>query len=232
MLDSEDSMVTYTAVSSPFEGLSDIGSSRVDGPPMISKDPYSYMVAAFQAPPLPDYVPGPEEPEQAPLSPEFVPEPVYPKFMPPEDDILLAEEQPLPVAVSPTTNSLGYITDSDPKDDPIDYPVDGGDDEDDDDESSDYDVDDDADVKEDEDEEVEEEHPTLTDFVPPRVHCVTAKIYIRDKPPIPFWSEAEIARLLAIPSPPPSPLPQIPSPSLLVSSPVPVSPPPLPASLT
>ncbi|GJQ96854.1 putative reverse transcriptase domain-containing protein [Tanacetum coccineum] len=56
---------------------------------------------------------------------------------------------------------------------------------------------------------------------------------IRDKPPIPFWYEAEIARLLAIPSPPPSPLsswssplPQIPSPSL------PVSPVLLPASPT
>ncbi|GKD17415.1 hypothetical protein Tco_1206573 [Tanacetum coccineum] len=41
---------------------------------------------------------------------------------------------------------------------------------------------------------------------------------IRDEPPTPFWSEAGIARLLAIPSPPPSllspwssPLPQIPS---------------------
>ncbi|GJY83501.1 hypothetical protein Tco_0496877 [Tanacetum coccineum] len=44
---------------------------------------------------------------------------------------------------------------------------------------------------------------------------------IRDEPPTPFWSEAETARLLAIPSPPPSPLsqwssplPQIPSPPL------------------
>ncbi|GJU06245.1 hypothetical protein Tco_1122675 [Tanacetum coccineum] len=50
---------------------------------------------------------------------------------------------------------------------------------------------------------------------------------IRDEPPTPFWSEEEISRLLAIPSPPPSPLspwssplPQIPSPPLLVSSPV------------
>ncbi|GKE31588.1 hypothetical protein Tco_1450910 [Tanacetum coccineum] len=56
---------------------------------------------------------------------------------------------------------------------------------------------------------------------------------IRDEPPIPFWSEPEVSRLLAIPSPPPSllsswssPLPQIPSP------PLPVSPPPLPVSLT
>ncbi|GKF34001.1 hypothetical protein Tco_0107201, partial [Tanacetum coccineum] len=56
-----------------------------------------------------------------------------------------------------------------------------------------------------------------------------ARMSIRDQPPTPFWSEAEIARLLAIPSPLSplsSPLPQIPSP------PLPVSPLPLPASPT
>ncbi|GJX01519.1 reverse transcriptase domain-containing protein [Tanacetum coccineum] len=60
MSDSEDSTVTYTEVSSPFEDLSDIGSPRVDGLPMMPEDPYAYVVAAFQAPPSPDYVPGPE----------------------------------------------------------------------------------------------------------------------------------------------------------------------------
>ncbi|GJZ57202.1 putative reverse transcriptase domain-containing protein [Tanacetum coccineum] len=197
MSDSEDSTVTYTAVSSPFKGLSDIGSPGVDGPPMMPEDPYAYVVAAFQAPPSPDYVPGPKEPEKVPLSLEFVPE-----------------------------------------EDPIDYPADGGDDDDDDDdESSDDDEDDDDDVDEDEDEE--EEHPAPADSVPPPVHRVTARMSIRDEPPIPFWPEAEIARLLAIPSPPPSPLspwlsplPQIPSLPLPVSSRVPVSPLPLPASPT
>ncbi|GJW63631.1 hypothetical protein Tco_0115515, partial [Tanacetum coccineum] len=47
MSDSEDSTVTYTAVSNPFGGLSDIGSSRVDGPPVMPEDPYAYVVAAF-----------------------------------------------------------------------------------------------------------------------------------------------------------------------------------------
>nr|GFC97406.1 hypothetical protein [Tanacetum cinerariifolium] len=48
MSDSEDSTVTYTTVSSPYERrLGDV------------------VVAAFQALPPPDYVPGPEEPEQA-----------------------------------------------------------------------------------------------------------------------------------------------------------------------
>ncbi|GJW59061.1 hypothetical protein Tco_0105792 [Tanacetum coccineum] len=72
MSDSKDSTVTYMAVSGPFEGLSDIGSLGVDGPPMMPEDPYAYVVAAFQALPSPDYVPGPKEPGQAPLSPEFV----------------------------------------------------------------------------------------------------------------------------------------------------------------
>ncbi|GJW10655.1 hypothetical protein Tco_1576482 [Tanacetum coccineum] len=199
MSNSEDSTVTYTAVSSPFRGLSNIGSLGVDGPPVMPEDPYAYVVPSFQAPPSLNYVPGSEEPEQAPLS-------IYPEFMPPEDEIFPIEEQPLPAAVSPTANSPGYIADSnleedeeDPKEDPIDYPADGGDDDDGDDESFDDDENDD-DVEEDKDEE----------------------------------EDSKIARLLAIPSPPPSPLspwssplPQIPSPPLLVSSPVPISPLPL-----
>nr|GEW00604.1 hypothetical protein [Tanacetum cinerariifolium] len=99
MSDSKDSTITYTVVSSPFGGLSDIGSPRVDGPLVMPEDPYAYVVVAFQALPSPDYVLGPEYPP----SPEFVLESVYPEFMPAEDDILLAEEQPLPAAASPTT---------------------------------------------------------------------------------------------------------------------------------
>ncbi|GKA57281.1 putative reverse transcriptase domain-containing protein [Tanacetum coccineum] len=101
----------------------------------------------------------------------------------------------------------------DPEEDLIDYLADGGDDDVDDDESSDDDKDDDDDVEEDEDEE-EEEHPALSDYVPPPVHRVTARMSIRDEPPTPFWFEAEIARLLAIPSPPPSPLSPCPTYSL------------------
>ncbi|GKF63971.1 hypothetical protein Tco_0187419, partial [Tanacetum coccineum] len=82
---------------------------------------------------------------------------------------------------------------------------------------------------------------------PHPAYRVTARMSIRDEPPTPFWYEAEIARLLAIPSPPPSPLspwssplpqipspplPHIPSPPLPVSPPSPVSPLPLPASPT
>ncbi|GJW95642.1 hypothetical protein Tco_0175314 [Tanacetum coccineum] len=62
MSDSEDSTVTYTQVSSPFEDSSDVGSPGVDGPPVMPEDPYAYIAAAYQAPPSPDYMPGPEEP--------------------------------------------------------------------------------------------------------------------------------------------------------------------------
>ncbi|GKF52246.1 hypothetical protein Tco_0148713, partial [Tanacetum coccineum] len=94
------------------------------------------------------------------------------------------EEQPLPSTVLPTTDSPGYIADSDPKEDeedlkedpkedPTDYPTDGGDDDDDDDSSDDDEDDDDDDVEEDEDEE--EEHPAPADFVLPSVHLVMAR---------------------------------------------------------
>nr|GFC65712.1 hypothetical protein [Tanacetum cinerariifolium] len=75
----------------------------------MPKDPYAYVVAAFQALPPSDYMPGPEEPEQAPPSP------------------------PLPVAASPTAESPRYIPESDldedpeedddedPEEDPADY---------------------------------------------------------------------------------------------------------------
>ncbi|GKB82008.1 hypothetical protein Tco_0948903 [Tanacetum coccineum] len=134
----------------------------------MPEDPYAYLVAAFQAPPSPDYVPGPEYPP----SPDFVPEPVYPEFMPPEDEVLPAEEQPLPAAVSPTADSPGYVHESDleedpevddnedPVEDPADYPTDGGDDDDDEDESSDDQEDDDIDIEGD---EKEEEHPAPVD---------------------------------------------------------------------
>nr|GEV62035.1 hypothetical protein [Tanacetum cinerariifolium] len=76
MLNSNESGVTYTDISSPFEELSDIGSLRADDHehlmlPEMLKDPY--VEVSLQAPPSPDYIPGPEEPEQAPPSPDYVP---------------------------------------------------------------------------------------------------------------------------------------------------------------
>ncbi|GJX43701.1 hypothetical protein Tco_0260377 [Tanacetum coccineum] len=238
MPDYEDSTVTYTAISSPFGGLSDIRSPG--------------------APPSPDYVPGPEYP---PL-PEFVLEPVYPEFMPLEDEVFPVEEQPLPAATSCTADSPGYVPESDPEEgddedpeeDPADYPVDGGDDDDDEDESSDNDEDtDDVDIEDEEEEEhlalvdstsvafpavehapsAEETEPFETDesaaTPPPHpAYRVTARISIRPHTLVSLPLDTEI---------PSSPLPPILSP-LLVSSPLPVSPPlplappPLPSRLT
>nr|GFA10663.1 hypothetical protein [Tanacetum cinerariifolium] len=130
--------------------------------PLVPQDPYVYVRATLQAPPSPDYVLGPKHPPTL----DFVPTPVYLEFMPPEDDVLPAEEQPLPTAISPTADSPGYIhesdaeedpdeDDEDPEEDPADYRTDKDDDEE---ESSK----DDADEEEDKDEdEKEEEHPAL-----------------------------------------------------------------------
>nr|GEZ47059.1 hypothetical protein [Tanacetum cinerariifolium] len=143
MSDSEDSTVTYTEVSSPFEDLSDIGSSRVDGLPMMPHDPYAYVETALQASPSPDYVPCPEHPPSHAYVPEFVSEPAYLEFIPVKDDVLPAEEQPLPTAVPPTADSPRYIPefdpkedDEDPKEDPAYYPTDREDDEQEEEESS------------------------------------------------------------------------------------------------
>ncbi|GJR61418.1 hypothetical protein Tco_1503580 [Tanacetum coccineum] len=137
------------------------------------------------APPSPDYIPGPEDPQTPPVpqdederepmfvqahDPDYVPEPVYPEYIPLEDEhVFPAEEQPLPPIYSPTAESPGYITESDPEEDPeeyeddetedgpVDYPMDGGDDGDDDDgDSSGDDINDED--EDDEDEEEEEEH--------------------------------------------------------------------------
>ncbi|GKE88956.1 hypothetical protein Tco_1566431 [Tanacetum coccineum] len=178
----EDSTVTYTTVSSPFEGLSDIGSPGVDGPPIMPEDPYAYVVASFQAPSSLDYVSGLEEPEQAPLLPEFVLEHVYPEFMPLEDEVFPAEEQPLPAAVSYTTDSPGYIDDDD-------------------------DVD-----EEDDEEGEEEHPALANYVLPPPVYRTIARISIPTQAPVPFLFEEEAERFLAIPTLPPSPLTPLSSP--------------------
>ncbi|GKE13198.1 hypothetical protein Tco_1416749, partial [Tanacetum coccineum] len=221
MSDSEDSTVTYTEVSSPFEDLSNIGSLRVDGLPMMLEDPY--VEAALQAPPSPDYVPGPEY-LPSPVYVPYVPKPVYLEFMPPKDDVLPAKEQPLPPAVSPTADSPGYTTefdpeedpkedDEDPNEDPADYPDDR--DDDDEEEESSRDDADDEEEDNDEDKEEDEEHLALADFVPPPTYRNTARISIMEQTLIPFPYAAEV-----------------PSPPLPVSSPLPVSPPPQPVSPT
>ncbi|GJR46223.1 hypothetical protein Tco_1314326 [Tanacetum coccineum] len=233
MSDSEDSTITYTVVSSPFGGLLDTRSPGVDRPPVMPKDPYAYVVAAFQAPPSPDYVSGPEYPP----SPEFIPEPAYLEFYANRRSCYSQLRSSHCLLLShPLPDSPGYVPESDPEEDPeedddedpeedpADYPIDGGDDGDDEDESSDDDEDDYVDIEGD---EKEEEHPAPADST------VVALPAVDHAPSAEETEPFETDKLFAIPSLPPSPLypwssslPQIPSPS------PPVSPLPLPASPT
>ncbi|GKD07498.1 hypothetical protein Tco_1187183, partial [Tanacetum coccineum] len=271
----DESGVTYTEVFSPFEGLSDIGSPRVDDHeylelPGMPEDPY--VEATLQALRSPDYVLGPEEPEQEPPSPDYVLGPEH------ADDEIVTEDQPDAEDALPTAQSPDYVPESDLKADPeedddedpeedlVNYSAVGGDDRDDEDEPSEEDEDDDVDMEADEDEE-EEEHPAPADSVvvafpgtdqapsaeetkpfetdesaatpPPHpAYCVTTRISIPAPVPTSIWSDAKVARLLAISTPPSSllspwssPLPQIPSSSLPLSPPSPVlspAPPPSP----
>nr|GEX07529.1 hypothetical protein [Tanacetum cinerariifolium] len=115
MSDSDESGITYTDISSPFEELSDIGLQRADDHehlmlPEMLEDPY--------APPSPDYIPGPEH----------------------ADDEIIAEDQPYAEDALPIAHSSEYVPESDfeahleddddedPEEDPVDYLTDGGDD--------------------------------------------------------------------------------------------------------
>nr|GFA96971.1 hypothetical protein [Tanacetum cinerariifolium] len=160
--------ITYTSMSS-YEVIV----NGYYGMPMDPLNPYVQVV--MEAPPSPDYIPGPE----APPSPDYIPGPEYPEYLPPADDVLLDEEQPLPVAVSPTAELPGYIMklkpemepeeedgdDEKSEDDFIEYPTNGGDDDadDDGDDLSEDDVDDKEEEESSDSEEEEEEHlaPTV-----------------------------------------------------------------------
>nr|GEV61780.1 retrotransposon protein, putative, Ty3-gypsy subclass [Tanacetum cinerariifolium] len=213
MSDSKDSIITYTVVSSPIGGLSDIGSPGVGKPPVMLEDPYARLITAFQASPSFDYVLGPEYPPSL----EFVPKPVYLEFMPAEDDILPAEEQPLPAAASPTTKSPGYIDESDseddPEEDPVDCPADGGDEGDDEDESSDDGEDDDIDIEGDEEED---------EYLAPADSIVVALPAIDHAPSL---EETELFETdESATTPPPHPAYRILSPPLPLLSPPPTDP--------
>nr|GEU69379.1 hypothetical protein [Tanacetum cinerariifolium] len=222
MSDSDESGVTYTDISCPFEELSDIGSPSADDHehfelPEMLEDPY--VEVALQAPPSPDYIPGPEEPEQAPPSPDYISGPEH------ADDEIVTEDQPYAEDASSNAQSPEYVPESDfeahpeddddedPEEDPVDYLSDRGDDGDDEEGSSEDDEDDDMDIEADKEEE--EEHLAPADSI-------------------------VVVRLLAMSSPPTSPLspwssppPHIPFPPLppILSPPLPVlspAPPPSP----
>nr|GFB86216.1 hypothetical protein [Tanacetum cinerariifolium] len=169
----------------------------------------------------------------------YVPEPVYPKYIPPEDDVFPAEEQPLPAATSPTAESPGYIPESDPdedpeedddedlEEDPADYPTDHDDDEEEEEPFGD-DADEEDEEQDEDDDDEEEEHPASADSIPPPpALCVTAKISFRPQPSTLSFTKEDAKRFLAMPIPLPSPLtslssllPQIPSPPLPASPPI------------
>ncbi|GJR96508.1 hypothetical protein Tco_0268682 [Tanacetum coccineum] len=140
VMSSASSAVTYTSVytdSEPGrvfwgadEEISDGGIPRVivygyDGLPMQPV-----------APPSPDYIPGPEEPQtplvtvgrgmcvEPMLINHLIPDLCarglyYLEYIPLEDEhVFLVEEQPLPPIDSPTTESPRYVTESDPEEDP------------------------------------------------------------------------------------------------------------------
>ncbi|GJU60506.1 hypothetical protein Tco_1238272 [Tanacetum coccineum] len=202
-------------------------------------------------PPSPGYVTWHLRSSVGTTLPDIVPELVYLEFMPPEDEVLPAKEQPLPAAASPIVDLPSYVPESDPEEDPRGRMIDRSlrrswlmmmllyeGDKEEEEHPTPTDTADVALLVVDHAPSVEETKPFETDEFaatpPPHpVYLVTARMSIRDEPPTPFWSKAEIARLFAIASPPPSPLspwssplPQIPLPSL------PVSPLPLPASPT
>ncbi|GKG24123.1 hypothetical protein Tco_0392159, partial [Tanacetum coccineum] len=98
--------------------------------------------------------------------------PIYHEYIPLEDEhVFPVKKQPLPPIDSPTAESLGYVTESDPEEDleeyeddetedgPVDYLIDGGDNGDDDDDDSSRD---DADDEDEDEEDEEEEELRLT----------------------------------------------------------------------
>nr|GEV59923.1 putative ribonuclease H-like domain-containing protein [Tanacetum cinerariifolium] len=145
-------------------------------------------------------------------------EPIYPEYIPLEHEhILPTNEQPLPPIASPTAESPEYVAESDLEEDPgeyeddetedgpVDYLMDGGDDEDyDDGNSSGDDADYEDEDEEDEEEKGEEEHLALAN---------SAVVIPTDELAISFSLEADIERLLAMPTPSPSPLASLSSPS-------------------
>ncbi|GJV31479.1 putative reverse transcriptase domain-containing protein [Tanacetum coccineum] len=194
--DSASSEVTYTSISSHGDPLA----WAMDF--FTLQEPDSLEAASAS----PDYVPGLEEPEQAPLLPDY--------------PYAVAD---LPIALSP-----GYVADSDPKEDSedglVDYSVDGG--NGDDDNSSDDDKEEEEEASEEEEEHLaladsvvapvvdhvpssEETEPFETDEsaatppLPPACRTTT-RISIRPEAPMPFPSEEEAERLLALPPPPSS----------------------------
>ncbi|GJR34625.1 putative reverse transcriptase domain-containing protein [Tanacetum coccineum] len=138
-MSSATSAVTYTSVytdSEPgraFWGADDEEISE-GGIPRVIVLGYDGLPIQPVAPPSPDYIPGPEDPQTPPVpqdederepmfvqahDPDYVPEPIYPEYIPLEDEHEFpAEEQPLPPRVTRMTETEDGL---------LDYPMDWGD---------------------------------------------------------------------------------------------------------
>ncbi|GKB40588.1 uncharacterized mitochondrial protein-like protein [Tanacetum coccineum] len=139
-MSSATSDVTYTSVYTDSEpGIAFWGADDEEvsegGIPRVIVLGYDGLPLQPVAPPSPDFILGPENPQTPPVpqgedereplfiqahDPNYVPEPIYPEYIPLGDDHeFLAEEQPLPPVDSPTAESPGYITESDPEEQPL-----------------------------------------------------------------------------------------------------------------
>nr|GEY84705.1 hypothetical protein [Tanacetum cinerariifolium] len=215
--------MSYNSISSDSDP-SAWGISHMDDDEVSEMDIYEEVAQGGQAaPPLPAYVPDPIKLEHH--VPVYIPEPVEDLVDDPEEEL---EEEPK----------------EDLEEDPVDYVVDADDDEDEEEDSSE------------DDDDNEEEHLALTESIavaspavdlvpsteetspfetdesaatlpPPTAYRTTSRMSVRSHAPIPFPSEVEVARLFALPTPPPSPLTPLSSPFPQISSrPLPIPSPP------
>nr|GEZ09366.1 reverse transcriptase domain-containing protein [Tanacetum cinerariifolium] len=166
-------------------------------------DPYVQLV--MEAPPSPDYIPEPKAPPspdyipgpEAPPTPDYIPGQEYPEYLPPADD---SEPEMEPEEKDGD--------DEKSKEDSIEYPISGGyDDADNDgDDLSEDDADDEEDsvFASEETEPFEEGETAATP--PPFGYHVAARISVQPHIFMPFRLESEVERLLAIHTPPLSPV--------------------------
>ncbi|GKC29037.1 putative reverse transcriptase domain-containing protein, partial [Tanacetum coccineum] len=202
-------------------------SCRTETPPVPQDE--DEREPMFIQPHDPDYVPEPMYPEYIPLEDERV----FPAEEQPLPHVVLpTAESPGYVVESDLKEDPEEYEDDETEDCPVDYPMDEeGDGDDDDGDSYGDDADDedeDEEDKDDEDEEKEEEHlapanstivvPTVELVYPPKgtepvtpppstdITTTRARITVRLQASISLPPEAEVERLLTMPTPPPSPL--------------------------
>ncbi|GJU30331.1 putative reverse transcriptase domain-containing protein [Tanacetum coccineum] len=122
--------VTYTFISSDSNGPLSWGIPLENASEIPDVDPYEEVAQQGHAHPLsPAYIPDPMELDKH--VPLYAPDLEHPEHHVPSDDDSQAEDQPYAKDASPTTESPGYIADSEPMEDDtdadsIDYPDEPG----------------------------------------------------------------------------------------------------------